>query len=291
MIDIQIHKKLKAAQGNMLLDIDLQISPSSFVALYGKSGAGKTSLLRILAGLLHPDKGKVSIGEEIWLDTSSGHNLPPQKRQVGLVFQDYALFPNMTVAENLSFALRKNQAATIIEELMEMMELNGLQKQKPWQLSGGQQQRVALARALVQKPQLLLLDEPLSALDLEMRHKLQQYLLRVHREYQLTTIMISHDADEIANMADEVVYLAQGKIRQKGSPVEVFRELGQSGSFELKGTIMAIELAGNAYRLRVSLGGQEVELIVGASEGSQLKVGEGVMVSSEVFKPKVRRLK
>lgn len=290
MIDIQIQKKLKAAQGDMLLEVALQIREHSFVALYGRSGAGKTSLLRILAGLLRPDQGKIALSDTVWLDSSKHFFLPPQKRKVGLVFQDYALFPNMNVEENLRFALRRGQEEKIIGELMEMMELEGLQKQKPSKLSGGQQQRVALARALVQKPQLLLLDEPLSALDLEMRHKLQQYLLRVHREYQLTTIMISHDVAEISHMADEVIHLELGKIKQQGKPATVFRAVGQPGGIQLMGTILAMEGQGKAYRLRVAIGGQELELVVSEAEGKGLVVGDSVRISSDLFSPRIRKI-
>ena len=193
MIEVSIQKKLKAPFGEMNLDIQTNIEQGQFVTLYGKSGAGKTSTLRILAGLLEPDNGKISIHGNILLDTSNKINLAPQKRKIGFVFQDYALFPNMTIFENLSFALQKNQSKKILDELIEMMEIGNLRSEKPQHLSGGQQQRVALARALVQKPELLLLDEPLAALDNEMRNKLQQYIIQVHREFKLTTILISHD--------------------------------------------------------------------------------------------------
>ena len=174
MIEIFLQKKLNASSGDMLLEVKTNIEQGQFVTLYGKSGAGKTSTLRMLAGLLKPDSGKISIHGNLLLDTSNQINLSPQKRKIGFVFQDYALFPNMTIIENLSFALNKNQDKKILDELIEIMEIGDLRNQKPHRLSGGQQQRVAVARALVQKPALLLLDEPLSALDEEMRNKIQR---------------------------------------------------------------------------------------------------------------------
>jgi molybdate transport system ATP-binding protein len=211
MIAIDIHKKLSAATGEMLLEVNTQIPSGQLLTLYGKSGAGKTTLLRILAGLTEADKGQITIDGVTWLDTNKKIKLPPQQRNIGFVFQDYALFPNMTVQENLSFALKKEQSSSIIKELIELIELGDLRKQKPKTLSGGQKQRVALARALVQQPKLLLLDEPLSAIDSEMRNKLQTYLLKVQQTYDLTTILVSHDESEIRKMSTAILILDQGK--------------------------------------------------------------------------------
>ena len=200
----------------MQLDVALDINKGSFVTIFGDSGVGKTSILRMIAGLFTPDSGQIIIDDEVWFDKKKGINLPPQKRNIGFVFQDYALFPNMTVRENIAFGLEKGQDDKIVDELVEIIELENLQKQRPQNLSGGQQQRVALARALVRKPRLLLLDEPLSSLDVSMRQKLQNYLLKVHRQYQLTTILVSHDILEIAKMSDWVYHIQNGHIHQQG---------------------------------------------------------------------------
>ncbi len=222
MIHFNLDKALRFSGGKMNLQVEIRAEEGSFITLYGKSGAGKTSVLRMLAGLMRPDAGQIAVGEEVWFDEERGIHLRPQKRSVGFLFQDYALFPNMTVKENLEFALLKDQPQAIIKELIELIELGELQDRRPETLSGGQQQRVALARALVQRPQLLLLDEPLSALDLDMREKLQRYLLKVHQEYGLTTILVSHDQQEIQRLSDQVYEVEQGRILRYGTPGIMF---------------------------------------------------------------------
>lgn len=202
----------------MVLELDMELQENELIAVYGPSGSGKTTLLRILAGLVKPQEGLIRFGEDVWLDTTKKIMVRPQERQAGLVFQDYALFPNMTVRKNLEYALEKGQSKDFVEELMRVMELEELGGRYPAMLSGGQQQRVALARALVRRPKLLLLDEPLSALDTEMRQRLQEFILRVHRSYSLTTLLVSHDAPEVIRLADRVVILREGKVVEIGVP-------------------------------------------------------------------------
>ena len=169
----------------------------------------------MLSGLLRPDSGIIKVGETIWFDGDKNIDLKPQQRKVGYVFQDYALFPNMSVRQNLEYALRKGQDKAIIGELLQFAELNELEQRKPETLSGGQKQRVALARALVQRPEILILDEPLSALDLKMRIKLQEYLLQVHKRYKLTTILVSHDIGEIVKLSDNVFEIGRASCRER----------------------------------------------------------------------------
>ncbi len=244
MIKINLHKKLHAASGIMKLKVDLNFDEGTFLTLYGKSGSGKTSILRMLAGLLRPDDGSISFDETQWFDKATKINLSPQKRSVGFVFQDYGLFPNMTVKENLEFALNKKQDHKIINELIEIVELGDLQNRKPNSLSGGQQQRVALARSLVQRPKLLMLDEPLSALDQEMRLKLQEYILKVHHDFKLTTILVSHDITEILKMSDIVVHLDEGEILGKSNPLTLF-------GTEENGSLLNVEDHGKDYLLTI----------------------------------------
>ena len=268
----------------------MTIQKGSFLTLNGKSGAGKTSLLRIISGLLSPDEGRIAVNQTTWLETSSGIDLKPQKRNIGFLFQDYALFPNMTVSENLHFALGKNKDTSIIAELTELMELGELINLNPMTLSGGQKQRVALARCLVQKPQILLLDEPLSALDNEMRLKLQPYILKLHREYDLTTILVSHDTSEILKMSDRMIVLDQGKIIRDGSPSEVFTHKEVSGKFQFIGEVIKIEKQDFIFILSILIGQELVKVVADESEVSNLSQGDKVLVASKAFNPIIKKI-
>ena len=285
MIQLKIQKKLQSASGEMLLDLDFEIKENEFVTLYGASGSGKTTTLRILSGLTTADKGTITVDNTIWLDTDKKIQLPPQKRKIAYVFQDYALFPNMSVRENLSYALEKGQDKTIIEELLSLMELEQLQHQKPAQLSGGQKQRVALARALVQKPRILLLDEPLSAVDNEMRVKLQDYIIQAHRKYKLTTILVSHDISEIYKMSDQVIVLENGKISKQGTPEQVFSSRLVSGKFQFVGEILKIEKENFVYIVAVLVGNNVVKIIAMEEEIQDLEIGSKVLLASKAFNP------
>ena len=290
MIEFKIKKTLQSSGGKMQLNVDVTIPKGEFVTLYGKSGAGKTSILRILAGLMQPEKGKVEVEGIIWYDSKKNISLSPQKRKVGLVFQEYALFPNMTVKENLEYALPKGDSSAIIDELIEIVELGDLKNRKPHSLSGGQQQRAALARSLIQKPQLLLLDEPLSALDAEMRSKLQQYIVRLHREYHLTTIMVSHDVSEILKMSDLVIELTHGKITKTGTSQDVFGHKELSGKFQFTGEILTIEKQDVIHIISVNIGNELVKVVADEKEASKLTIGDKVIVASKAFNPVIKKV-
>lgn len=221
MIEINIHRKLHGANGSLDLHFETKINDGEFVTIFGPSGAGKSSVLRMIAGLLTPDAGSINVDRSTWFDKNKKINVRPQLRNIGMVFQDYALFPNMTVKENLEFALEKGHSKKIIDDLLQLTELTQLDNQKPTLLSGGQKQRVALARALVRRPKILLLDEPLSAVESEMQSKLQDYLLQVHQEFKLTTILISHDLLEVTKMSKRVLVLEDGRITKDGKPADV----------------------------------------------------------------------
>ncbi|WP_416443041.1 sulfate/molybdate ABC transporter ATP-binding protein [Leeuwenhoekiella sp. A16] len=290
MIHIDLQKTLKSAHGEMHLDIKITIEKGQFVTLYGDSGAGKTSTFRMIAGLLKADSGKISVNEKKWFDADSRINLPPQKRKVGFVFQDYALFPNMTVRQNLEYALHKNQDETIISQLIETAELGELQNRKPETLSGGQKQRVALARALVQKPEILLLDEPMSALDSKMRLKLQDYILKVHRDFNLTTILISHEIGEIFKLSEQVFVLENGIITSNGSPDTVFGHNTLSAKFRFTGEILNIQKEEVVYILTVLIGNNLVKIIAQQSEINAFNIGDKVLVASKAFNPVIQKI-
>lgn len=224
MIHIDVKKKLNGASGDLHLHFKADIQAGELVALYGPTGSGKSSILRMMAGLMRPDDGIIQSGTRCWFDATSGLCVRPQDRNIGMVFQDYSLFPNMTVRENLSFALGKGDDPAIVEELLEVAELGHLRDQRPLLLSGGQRQRVALARALVRRPAILLLDEPLSALDKAMREKLQEAILHFHQRMNLTTILVSHDFPEILKMSRRVLVLENGVVVGDCSPQQLLDE-------------------------------------------------------------------
>jgi molybdate transport system ATP-binding protein len=275
MMTCSIYKTLQTSHGDIRLDVFFEIDQGSFVTLSGASGAGKTTILRIIAGLASAEKGLIKFENETWLDTIQKINLQPQKRRTGFVFQDYALFPNMTVKENLFYALEKNQSGLIVDELMSVMDLERLQKRKPDTLSGGQKQRVALARALVRKPKLLLLDEPLSALDSEMRLKLQDHILKVHKQFNLTTILVSHDVAEINKMSSKIIVLDKGVITKQGTTAEIL--LPQTDDFELTGKVTGFEKNGTATFVLVGVGDNIIKAAI--STDNDLTKGDKVLIS------------
>ena len=281
MIKFEFQKKLHGAEGSMVLDIASELPKNSFTTIYGKSGAGKTTFLRILAGLEPLHNGKIVVNNNIWLDTRQKIVCSPQNRSVGIVFQDYGLFPNMTVRRQLEFALDKTQEKSIVDELIAATELDDLQQQKPKFLSGGQRQRVALARALVQKPELLLLDEPLSALDPEMRQKLQLLIKKLHKRYGLTTLMVSHDREEILQLSDGIIELDQGKILRQGKPNLLFGVPQSGKSLRLKGKVIARLAHKQDILLTVLIGMNSIQVNTKKKESNNLSIGDEVVLSFE----------
>ena len=289
MIEIRLKKQLTSGNGPLPLEIRLEVERGEFLAITGPSGSGKTTLLRLLAGLMAADEGFIRFDGQVWLDTRQGINLRPQERNIGLVFQDYALFPNMTVRQNLEYALPKKQSQGIVDELMAITELAELGGAYPAKLSGGQQQRVALARALVRKPRLLLLDEPLSALDAGIRAKLQNYILRLHEAFQLTTVLVSHDYREIFKLASRVVALQQGQISQPDLPAAVLFSGGGEGDVRLNGEVLSIEEDGAGFAINVLIGYNVVRVPAMPRDIQHLQPGDGVTVSFQAFQAELVR--
>ena len=284
MIDLNIHKTLQGSSGPMELDVQLGIMEHDFVALAGQSGSGKTTLLRILAGL-EQGRGEINVSGEIWLDAKT--SLPPQKRGIGFVFQDYALFANMSVEQNLLY-VKKDRA--LAKHLLDLTELYELRDRLPGTLSGGQKQRVSLCRALMNRPKLLLLDEPLSALDPAMRSKLQHDILSLHREFGTTTVMVSHDPSEIYRLAGRVIMLQEGKVVQDATPMEVLLHVRGSQKFSLQGELLDIIKADVIHIAVIAIGQQIVEVVLDSAEASAFKIGETVNVSTKAFAPTISKV-
>ena len=214
--------KKSFTEGEAVLDnISLEISKGEFITLLGSSGCGKTTTLRIIAGLEQPDAGSV------WLDGREVTGLEPNQRDVNTVFQNYALFPHMNVAENIGYGLKlkkvpKSEIRKKVSQMLELVQLEGYEKRKPSELSGGQKQRVAIARALVNNPEVLLLDEPLGALDLQLRRAMQIELKHLQKKLGITFIYITHDQEEAINMSDRIAVMRDGRIEQIGTPDEIY---------------------------------------------------------------------
>lgn len=279
MIKINIQKLLHGSNGQMNLDINLDIKQGEFLALAGLSGSGKTTLLRILAGLEEAN-GSIKVDDSIWLDEK--FCLSPQKREIGFVFQDYALFPNYSVLDNLLYV---NKDKKLANDLLEITELSELKNRLPQTLSGGQKQRVSLCRALMNRPKLLLMDEPLSALDPTMRTKLQSEILTLHKEFNTTTIMVSHDPSEIYRLSNRVVVLNNGQIIKDTTPKEALLKTNGSAKFSFEGELLDIVKVDVIYVAIIAIGQQLVEIVISNLEARNLIIGEKINISTKAFAP------
>lgn len=285
MIVVKVKKQLISYNGVFTLSADFKVEKGEFLTIFGKSGSGKTTILRMIAGLEKPDEGYIEFDGKVYFDSSKGINLPPQKRNVGFVFQNYALFPNMTVFENLAFAVDKKEKDKV-EEILKVVELYNLKDRYPSSLSGGQQQRVALARAIVKNPDILLLDEPLSALDYSIRSKLQDELKKLHKMFNLTTILVSHDKPEVFKLSDRVIYLEDGKIKKVGTPREVFIKKNISGKFSFYGTVLDIRKLDILNIITVDINGNLVEV----ATTENFNIGDEILIGSKAFSPIIKKI-
>src|SRR5919198_1858532 len=229
--------------------VDLEIQAGEFFTLLGPSGSGKTPTLRLIAGFERPDEGRIELGGA---DVSER---PPYARDVNTVFQDYALFPHMSVADNVAYGLRvrgigRGERRARVEDILRRMRLQGLGGRKPIQLSGGQRQRVALARALVNRPQVLLLDEPLGALDLKLRQEMQLFLKSLQEDLGITFVYVTHDQDEALTMSDRLAVFEHGRIEQIGSPAEVYENPANAFVAGFVGVSNVVERGGRRFAVR-----------------------------------------
>jgi putative spermidine/putrescine transport system ATP-binding protein len=244
-------ERIRKSYGEVLAvrDVDLHVGEGEFFTLLGPSGSGKTTTLRVIAGFEQPDSGRITLGGE---DIT---HRPPYTRDVNTVFQDYALFPHMTVAENVGYGLKVKRIARgerrrLVDEVLEMVRLTGYGDRKPVQLSGGQRQRVALARAIVNRPKVLLLDEPLGALDLKLRQEMQVFLKSLQRELGMTFVYVTHDQEEALTMSDHLAVFNNGEIEQIGAPDEVYAQPRSEFVADFVGTSNIVERAGRRLSIR-----------------------------------------
>lgn len=278
MIEISCKKELNGGDGKFMLEADLSFENGDFVALYGASGGGKTTILRLIAGFETPQSGFIKVGDKIFFDDKI--NLAPQKRNIGFLFQDYALFENMNVFKNLLFA---KDDVSLANKLLDICGLTSLKNAKISTLSGGQKQRVALTRAVMRRPEILLLDEPLSALDNAMREKLQNYLLALHDEFKMSIVLVSHDIAEIYKLCNKVFVLENGKISRSGSTSEIFLKSAGSQKFAFNAKILEIKKCDAIFVANVLINRQICEVVLSNNEAMNLKAGDMVVVSTKAF--------
>jgi spermidine/putrescine transport system ATP-binding protein len=281
--DVRLEEVVKEFGETRAVDgISLEIPRGSFFALLGPSGCGKTTTLRMIGGFEEATSGRIFLGDRDVV------GLPPYKRDVNTVFQSYALFPHMTVADNVAFGLErrkigKSEIRTRVSEILELVDLEGRGSRKPGQLSGGQQQRVALARAIVNNPRVLLLDEPLGALDLKLRKQMQLELKRIQHEIGITFVHVTHDQEEAMTMADTIAVMNQGRIEQLGTPAELYERprtvfvagfLGKSNLLE--GTVAGdgVVMLADGTELRARTDGSRGAVSVGVRP-EKISLGEG----------------
>lgn len=251
------------------------IGEARVTVFLGPSGSGKTTVMRCLAGLERPQRGHVRFGDRVWFDAERGVNQPPDRRDIGVLFQDYALFPHLTAEQNVAFAARhfsRDEARRRVAELLDVFRLRGLERRLPRQLSGGQQQRVALARAVFRRPKLLLLDEPLSALDRPTREEVREELRTLIRALAIPAYIVSHDRADALTLADRTVLLDEGRIIQSGTTQEVFDQPATPAAARLVGidTILLGRIATVENGLaRVIVGEQEVRAEAPAAAGHE----------------------
>ena len=288
VIELHVEKSLQGTGERFTLSLQTALDSGAFVALFGSSGSGKTTLLRVLAGLTKPDAGRIVVDGEVWFDSHQRINLPPQQRSIGFMFQDYVLFPNLTVRENVGYALGPKDASWL-DELLAMTGLDGLQQRRPGSLSGGQQQRVALVRAISRKPKLLLLDEPLSALDIDMRVQLQEELARLQRSFGFSTLMVSHDLGEVFKLAQHVLRLDLGALVQSGTPAQVFLSERHAGKLNLRAQVLDVRREDVVNVLSLLVGAEIVDVIASDGEARDLKPGDLVTISAKAFSPLIFR--
>ncbi|RTJ05498.1 sulfate/molybdate ABC transporter ATP-binding protein [Campylobacter jejuni] len=286
MIKIDINHPMNTAKGRLDLNFKKDIESGKITALFGESGAGKTTLLKIIAGLIRPEFGRIEVDNELWFDSSKNFSLALQKRKIGFVFQDYALFPNMNVKENIAYAASSKAK---VMELLALMDLENLAKIYPKHLSGGQAQRVALARALAREPKILLLDEPLSALDFKMRANLQDELAKILEYFKISTLLVSHDLTEIYKLSHRILELKNGKIIKDFPKNKFFTYSSISAKLRLSATLLEIKKSDILVVLTLLLNQDIIKITLSEEEFlkayQDIKIGDTLILSVKAFNP------
>lgn len=285
MLEVNISKSLHTESGYNRLNIEFTAN-NKVLAISGKSGSGKTTLLRMLAGITTPDDGYIKLSGKTWFDKRQSYVLPVQKRNVGFVFQDYALFPHLTVYGNIAFSGCSKKR---VESLLSLFNLSNLAKRLPARLSGGQRQRVAIARALASSPSLLLLDEPLSALDNDAKTRFREEFSSILEEVGVMAILVSHDTTDITGLASRVIEIGEGHILKDGSPLEIYKQGGNIVEMRFTGEVLDIQSMGTLSRVLLQTEESIIESKLNAFEVQNLSIGSCVCVDMSVVKSSVKK--
>lgn len=279
--DVDIKKNFANSRGKTFtLDAAFSIPEGKITVIFGPSGSGKSTILRLLAGLEKGEHGHILNSGKTWFDSAKGLDLPPKDRRTGFLFQDLALFPHMSVMQNLLYATGKKNRVKA-EELLDMTQLGGLKDRLPAELSGGQRQRLALARALAGSPDLLLLDEPFSALDREVKKRLYDELMKLHNSLGFTAVMVTHDMAEAYRLAEHAVILKEGRVAKEGSPEEVFLGKSLSTRIQLSARVISMESDEIHTLLTVEEGLRTFRVFVDNEEAGKIEIGDEVIVAAK----------
>lgn len=264
---ISLFHQFSTLYGVQKIEANLNLDRGDFVSISGISGSGKTTFLKILSGLIQPVNGDIIFGDQRWLDTQRGFLLSPQKRKIGMVFQDYALFPNMNVLDNIKFAAGSELEESYLHDILDALGLTHLLTRFTYQLSGGQQQRVAIARAIISKPQLLLMDEPFSALDEALKKSVQSFIYEIHQKYFFTTLIVNHQISDIKAFSNKFLKFEEEKLVAYHPKMEY--------DFTVEGIILSKESSDlGMLRVTVSYNGNTYQIPMPAKEAGKLNVGD-----------------
>lgn len=279
--NVDIKKSYISGRGKpFTLDAAFSIPKGKITVVFGPSGSGKSTILRLLAGLEKGEHGHIRRSGETWFDSVRGLDLTPQERRTGFLFQDLALFPHMSVGDNILYTAGKKNKSRV-DELLEMTELSGMKDRRPQELSGGQRQRLALARALAGEPGLLLLDEPFSALERQVKLKLYDDLIELHAKLGFTAVMVTHDMAEAYRLAEHAVVLKEGRVTKEGTPEEVFLGKSLSTRIQLPMRVIAMESDEIHTLLTVEEGLRTFRVFVDNEEAEKIEVGDEVVVAAK----------
>ncbi len=290
VLDISLKKQFGSPKQTHTMVLSLTIQAGDFVSVFGPSGAGKTSLLRMIAGLIHPDEGHIIVDGVPWFDSKKNVALPPQNRDIGIVFQHHMPLPHMSVRQNAYFSLKDKHDTAFADALLEMVGLADYARHKPHTLSGGEQQRLAMVRALARKPKLLLLDEPFTALDNALKEHIHQEICGLCQRFGITTLFVSHTLADIYRLSHYVFVLEKGEIMRHGKPEMVFASLEQSGKMQFTGHIIRIVSDDIIHIAVIQVGNHIVNAVLSENEARLFAPGNRVLLSAKAFQPMLMKL-